>query len=524
MIDQETTIRLGGGTKAIERQHAKGRLTARERIAKLCDADSFFELGLWAAWQMYADWGGAPSAGVVTGIGTVSGRRVMIIANDATVKAGAFFPMTAKKVLRAQRIAMDNRLPLVYLVDSAGVFLPLQDEVFPDEDDFGRIFRNNAVISASGIPQFAAIMGNCVAGGGYLPVLCDKLLMTEGSGLYLAGPALVKAAIGQVVDSEDLGGAKMHAGISGTIDYREVNDEACLERLRRLISNIPSGGCQPPVSIETAIPTGDSRPPLGEQFHSFSGAGEYDSRDLLKLILDDGPFDEYKAEYGQTLVCGTGRLGGRAVGIVMNQRKRVKTAEGVLQFGGVLYVDSAEKAARFVMDCNQTRIPILFLQNVNGFMVGKDSEQSGIIKAGAKLVNAISNSVVPKITLITGGSFGAGNYALCGKAFDPRFIFAWPTARYAVMGGDQAASTLLDVQVQALKRVGKEPEADELAALRDKVKASYEAQTDIRYAAARLWVDAIVQPEDSRSALLMALDAATRYDAGLPFKTGVFQV
>ena len=520
MHTEETTICLGGGAKAIERQHAKGRLTARERIAKLCDTDSFFELGLWAAWQMYADWGGAPSAGVVTGVGTVSGRRVMIVANDATVKAGAFFPMTAKKVLRAQRIATDNRLPLVYLVDSAGVFLPLQDEVFPDEDDFGRIFRNNAVISASGIPQFAAIMGNCVAGGGYLPVLCDKLLMTEGSGLYLAGPALVKAAIGQVVDSEDLGGAKMHAGISGTIDYREANDEACLERLRRLVGNLPSGGRESPVETST----GDSRPPLGNAFAPFTGTGEYDGRELLELILDEAPFDEYKAEYGQSLVCGTGRLGGRAVGIVMNQRKRVKTADGFLQFGGVLYVDSAEKAARFVMDCNQTRIPILFLQNVNGFMVGKDSEQAGIIKAGAKLVNAISNSVVPKITLITGGSFGAGNYALCGKAFDPRFLFAWPTARYAVMGGDQAASTLLDVQVQAMKRAGREPEADELAALRDKVKASYEEQTDIRYAAARLWVDAIVQPEDSRSALLVALEVSTRHDAGLPFKTGVFQV
>ena len=529
MIEQETTIRLGGGAKAIERQHAKGRLTARERIAKLCDADSFFELGLWAAWQMYAEWGGAPSAGVVTGIGTVEGRRTMIIANDATVKAGAFFPMTAKKVLRAQRIATDNRLPLVYLVDSAGVFLPLQDEVFPDEDDFGRIFRNNAVISASGIPQFAAIMGNCVAGGGYLPVLCDKLLMTDGSGLYLAGPALVRAAIGQVVESEELGGAKMHAGVSGTIDYREPNDEACIVRLRRLIGVLPedqrSGGRKPSVSSsEPGDFTEGLRPPLREDYTPFTGSAEYDARDLLKLILDEAPFDEYKAEYGQTLVCGTGRLGGKAVGIVMNQRKRVKTAGGLLQFGGVIYVDSAEKAARFIMDCNQTRIPILFLQNVNGFMVGKDSEQAGIIKAGAKLVNAISNSVVPKITLITGGSFGAGNYALCGKAFDPRFIFAWPTARYAVMGGDQAASVLLDVQVQALKRTGKEPEADELAALRDKTKAAYEEQTDIRYAAARLWIDAIVQPEDSRSALLVALDAATRYDAGLPFKTGVFQV
>ena len=506
----EEQIRLGGGAKAIERQHEKGRLTARERIAKLCD--DFFELGLWAGWNMYAEWGGAASAGVVTGVGTISGRQAMVIANDATVKAGAFFPMTCKKVLRAQRIAHENRLALVYLVDSAGVFLPLQDEVFPDEDDFGRIFRNNAVMSAAGIPQFAAIMGNCVAGGGYLPVLCDKLLMTEGSGLYLAGPALVKAAIGQVVDHESLGGAAMHAGISGTIDYREIDDEACIERLKRLVGNLPvSGGCKPP----EYVCSGGLPPPL---------TPEYDVRDLIQHILDDAPFDEYKAEYGGSLVCGTGRLGGHAVGIVANQRQKVKTADGHLQFGGVIYVDSAEKAARFIMDCNQTRIPIVFLQNVNGFMVGRDSEQAGIIKAGAKLVNAISNSVVPKITVITGGSFGAGNYALCGKAFDPRFIFAWPTAKYAVMGGDQAASTLLDVQVQALKRQGKEPDAEELAALRDRVKASYEEKTDIRYGAARLWVDAIIQPEETRTAILMALSVATRYDAGLPFRTGVFQV
>jgi 3-methylcrotonyl-CoA carboxylase beta subunit len=519
LSEQEAQIRLGGGVKAVARQHEKNRLTARERIAKLCS--DFFELGLWAAHGMYAEWGGAPSAGVVTGVGTVSGRRVMVIANDATVKAGAFFPMTAKKVLRAQRIAMENRLPLVYLVDSAGVFLPLQDEVFPDEDDFGRIFRNNAVISADGIPQFAAIMGNCVAGGGYLPVLCDKLLMTEGSGLYLAGPALVRAAIGQVVDSESLGGAKMHASVSGTIDYREENDEKCIERLKRLVEVLPA-------SRERERPE-DSKPPVAHapgspDFSPFSQPGEYDVRDLLKLLLDDAPFDEYKAEYGQSLVCGTGRLGGRPVGIVANQRKRVKTADGQLQFGGVLYVDSSDKAARFIMDCNQTRIPILFIQNVNGFMVGKDSEQAGIIRAGAKLVNVISNSVVPKVTLITGGSFGAGNYALCGKAFDPRFIFAWPTAKYAVMGGDQAASTLLDVQVQALKRQGKEPDADELAALRDQVKASYDEQTDIRYAAARLWVDAIVPPEESRAALLSAIEVATRHDAGRAFKTGVLQV
>jgi acetyl-CoA carboxylase carboxyltransferase component len=507
---QEAAIKLGGGSKAIDRQHEKNRLTARERIAALCPG-GFFELGLWAAHGMYAEWGGAPSAGVVTGVGTIEGRQTMVIANDATVKAGAFFPLTCKKVLRAQRIAMENRLPLVYLVDSAGVFLPLQDEVFPDEDDFGRIFRNNAVISAAGIPQYAAIMGNCVAGGGYLPVLCDKLLMTEGSGLYLAGPALVRAAIGQVVDHEALGGAKMHAEISGTIDYREPHDEACLDRLKRLVAVLKP---------DAPVPPADANP----ECLKFTQPGEYDVRDLLKLLLDEGPFDEYKAEYGQSLVCGTGRLGGQPVGIVANQRKRCKTADGSLQFGGVIYVDSADKAARFVMDCNQTRIPIVFLQNVNGFMVGRDSEQAGIIRAGAKLVNAISNSVVPKITLITGGSFGAGNYALCGKAFDPRFIMAWPGAKYAVMGGDQAASTLLDVQVQALKRQGREPDAAELDDLRAKVKASYEDATDIRYAAARLWVDAIVPPEDSRAALLLALSVATRHDPGLPFKTGVLQV
>ena len=520
----EAVIRLGGGAKAIDRQHEKGRLTARERVTKLLDPDTaFFELGLWAGYAMYAEWGGAPSAGVVTGVGTVSGRRVMVVANDATVKAGAFFPMTCKKVLRAQRIALENRLPLVYLVDSAGVFLPLQDEVFPDEDDFGRIFRNNAVISASGVPQFAAIMGNCVAGGGYLPVLCDTLLMTEGSGLYLAGPALVKAAIGQVVDSETLGGAKMHASVSGTIDYREPNDEACIERLRRLVGMLP--GERPRVSGPS-----DSPPPpelglltQGRSPESF-GAAEYDVRDLLKAFLDDGPFDEYKADYGQSLVCGFGRLGGKPVGVVANQKKRVKPAEGPLQFGGVIYVDSADKTARFVMDCNQLRVPILFIQNVNGFMVGKESEHAGIIRAGAKLVNAIANSVVPKITLITGGSFGAGNYALCGKAFDPRFMLAWPSAQYAVMGGNQAATTLLDIQVQALKRNGKEPEAVELAELRDRVKASYEEKTDIRYAAARLWVDAIIRPEETRATLLTALEVATRHDDGRAFKTGVLQV
>lgn len=517
---EEAAIRLGGGTKAIDRQHEKGRLTARERVDRLVDpGTTFLELGLWAAWNMYREWGGAPSAGVVTGIGTVSDRRVMIIANDATVKAGAFFPMTCKKVLRAQRIALESRLPLVYLVDSAGVFLPLQDEVFPDEDDFGRIFRNNAVISAAGIPQFSAILGNCVAGGGYLPVLCDHLLMTEGSALYLAGPALVKAAIGQTVSHEDLGGAAMHASISGTIDYREKDEPTCLDRLRRLV------GALPPDRRTTRpdIAPGRSPADLLTLFPP-SGRQEYDVRDLLPCILDEGPFDEYKAEYGQTIVCGQGRLGGVAVGVVANQHKRCRPATGPIQYGGVIYVDSADKAARFVMDCNQSRMPIVFLQDVNGFMVGRDSEQAGIIKNGAKLVNAIANSVVPKLTVILGGSFGAGNYALCGKAFDPRFLFAWPTARYAVMGGDQAASTLLDITVAGLKRSGHEPEAEELEELRRKVEASYQEQMDVRYAAARLWVDRILDPVETRDALLLALEVATRHDDGREFRTGVLQV
>jgi 3-methylcrotonyl-CoA carboxylase beta subunit len=520
---QAAKIAEGGGKNAIDRQHQKGRLTARERIARLCDVapQTFIELGQWAAFGMYEEWGGAPAAGVVTGIGLVANRRCMIIANDATVKAGAFFPTTTKKVLRAQRIAMDNMLPLVYLVDSAGVFLPLQDEVFPDEDDFGRIFRNNAVISAEGIPQYSAIMGNCVAGGGYLPVLCDKLLMTEGSGLYLAGPALVKAAIGQNVDHEELGGAQMHAAISGTIDYREKDDEACLLRLRRLIGMLPESYAARPIPKES-VPKGKSDAVYAE--FDPSSRKEYDVRDyIVDLLLDGGQFDEYKAEFGQSLVCGHGRLGGQPVGIVANQKKRSKSPKGLLEYGGVIYVDAADKAARFIMDCNQTRTPLIFLQDVNGFMVGRDSEQAGIIKAGAKLVNVISNSVVPKLTVILGGSFGAGNYALCGKAFDPRFILAWPTAKYAVMGGSQAASTLLEVQVTALRRQGHQPDAAELEELRKRVQASYDEKMDIRYGAARLWVDAIIDPAETRTLLITLLQVATRVDEAKPFKTGVLQ-
>jgi len=522
----EQQIMLGGGQQAIERQRAKKRLFVRDRLKLLLDEKTpWFELGLWSGWEMYTEWGGAPAAGVVCGIGTISGRRHMVIANDATVKAGAFFPATTKKVLRAQRIAMQNHLPLIYLVDSAGVFLPLQEDVFPDEDDFGRIFRNNAVISASGLGQIAAIMGNCVAGGGYLPVLCDKLLMTDGSGLYLAGPALVKSAIGQEVSSEDLGGAAMHAQISGTIDYRDPSDEECLARLRRLVAAVRPDEPEPPAPFTRLAAASPSRP--GTDLYDLVSPNprdEYEVRDVLNCIVDAGSFDEYKPEYGQTLVCGTARIGGFPIGIVANQHHRVRPADGPIQFGGVLYVDSAEKAARFVMNCNQDWLPILFLQDVNGFMVGRDSERSGIIKAGAKLVNAISNSRVPKLTVFIGGSYGAGNYAMCGKAFDPRFIFSWPTARCAVMGGEQATSTLLDVTVKSLERQGHAVDAEELAQLRATVRGNYERATDVRYGAARGWVDAIIDPAKTRDTLIFALEAATRHAENEPFKLGVFQV
>jgi acetyl-CoA carboxylase carboxyltransferase component len=523
---EQEKLALGGGEKAIARQHEKGRLTARQRIERLIDPDtSVLEIGGWTGWGMYEEWGGCPGGGVVCVVGQIAGRRHMIIANDATVKAGAFFPVTSKKVLRAQRVAMANRLPLVYLVDSAGVFLPLQEDVFPDEDDFGRIFRNNAVISASGLSQIAAIMGNCVAGGGYLPVLCDKLLMTEGSGLYLAGPALVQSAIGQKVSHEDLGGAEMHARISGTIDYREPDDEACLERVRRLVAAVRPDEATPPAPFSRGPATPAARP--GTDLYDLVSPDprqDYEVRDVLDCIVDLDSFDEYKAEFGQTLVCGTGRIGGFPVGIVANQHHQVKPKAGPIQFGGVLYVDSAEKAARFIMNCNQDWLPILFLQDVNGFMVGRDSEQSGIIKAGAKLVNAISNSRVPKLTMLLGGSFGAGNYALCGKAFDPRLIFAWPSARCAVMGADQATSTLLQITIGSLKRQGHEVDAEELQHLHDKVRGSYDQQMDVRYGAARGWLDGIVDPALTRETLISALEIVTRGAEPVPFKVGVFQV
>ena len=521
-LDEEAKLREGGGKAGLERQHKLGRFTARERIAALLDAPSdFLELGLWAAHGMYREWGAFPAAGVVTGIGRISGRRTMIVANDATVKAGAFVPMTCKKIIRAQRIAFECALPLVYLVDSAGVFLPMQDEIFPDEDDFGRIFRNNAVISAAGLPQIAAIMGNCVAGGAYLPVLCDKILMTEGSGLYLAGPSLVKAAIGQETDSESLGGATMHAEISGTVDFKEKNDEACLKRLRSLI------GLLPEESLGLTSPNaGEFSPPIKSandlySLVSLDGRKEYDARDLLACVIDGGTLDEYKADYGQSLVCAYARIGGRAVGIVANQRRRVQSKMTGLQMPGVIYADSADKAARFIMDCNQTRLPLIFFQDVSGFMVGKDAEQSGIIRSGAKLVNALSNSTVPKLTVVVGGSYGAGNYALCGKAFDPRFILAWPNAKYAVMGAAQASDVVFNILTRSN---GAERTPAELAALREKIKQDYVEQADIRYGAARGWVDAIIQPHDTRVVLLAALACATRPSPKATFHTGVLQV
>jgi 3-methylcrotonyl-CoA carboxylase beta subunit len=525
--NEEEKIRQGGGPKAIEGQHKKNRLTVRERIAKLIDPRTeFFELSIYAAYEMYQEWGGAPAAGTITGLGRVEGRRVMIIANDATVKAGAFFPMTAKKVIRAQNIAIENHIPTIYLVDSGGVFLPLQEDVFPDTDDFGRVFRNNAVMSAMGIPQIAAIMGLCVAGGAYLPVMCDHILMTEGSGLFLAGPALVQTAIGQRTSLEDLGGAKMHAQTSGTVDFREPDDESCLRRVRALVDKM---GHSPSAPFDHKSP----RPPKypAEDIYGIvagDSSKQYDMREVIARIVDAGEFEEYRAERGQTLLCGYARIGGWAVGIVANQKKSVNvtlpgTGEKRIEFGGVVYTESADKAARFILDCNQNLIPLIFLHDVNGFMVGKEAEWSGIIAAGAKMVNAVANSVVPKIVVICGGTFGAGHYAMCGKAYDPRFIFAWPMARYAVMSGESAAGTLVELKVKQLEREGKKPTEKEHKALYDKILATYEHQTDARYAAARLWVDAIIDPAHTREALIESLESAALNPHVAEFKTGVLQ-
>jgi 3-methylcrotonyl-CoA carboxylase beta subunit len=524
---EEEQIRQGGGEKAIESQHAKKPLTARERIDLLIDRDTpFFELGLYAAYEMYEEWGGAPSAGVVTGLGKIHGRLFMLIVNDATVKAGAFFPMTAKKVIRAQNIAIENHIPTIYLVDSAGVFLPLQEDVFPDTDDFGRVFRNNAVMSAMGITQITAIMGMCVAGGAYLPVMCDTILMTEGSGLFLAGPALVQAAIGAKYTAEELGGAEMHAQIAGTIDYREANDHICIERIRSVVNKLGHKAGAP-------FDRGKSEPAAhaAEELYGIyevDGMRPYDMKEIIARVVDGGKFDEYKAEYGKTVICGLARIGGFAVGIVANQALPMQqtdpgSGDKRVEFGRVIYTESAEKAARFIMDCNQNLVPLIFLHDVNGFMVGRDAEWSGIIKAGAKMVNAVSNSVVPKIVVIIGGSFGAGHYAMCGKAYDPRFVFAWPTARYAVMGGSAAAGTLVEIKIKQLERGGKKLSDAERQELFNSTKATYDHQTDPRYGAARLWIDKIIDPMETRQALITALEAAALNPEVREFKVGVLQ-
>jgi 3-methylcrotonyl-CoA carboxylase beta subunit len=525
--NEEEKIRQGGGATAIEGQHKKNRLTARERIAKLIDPKTeFFELGIYAAYDMYQEWGGAPAAGTITGLGRVAGRRVMIIANDATVKAGAFFPMTAKKVIRAQNISIENHIPTIYLVDSGGVFLPLQEDVFPDTDDFGRVFRNNAVMSAMGIPQIAAIMGLCVAGGAYLPVMCDHILMTEGSGLFLAGPALVQTAIGQKTSLEGLGGAKMHAQTSGTVDFREPDDDSCLRRIRALVDKMGHGPGAP-------FDHRPSKPPAFSADDIYGivagdSSKQYDMREVIARIVDAGEFEEYRAERGQTVLCGYARIGGWAVGIVANQKKSVNitlpgTDEKRIEFGGVVYTESADKAARFILDCNQNLVPLIFLHDVNGFMVGKEAEWSGIIRAGAKMVNAVANSVVPKIVVICGGTFGAGHYAMCGKAYDPRFIFAWPLARYAVMSGESAAGTLVELKIKQLEREGKKLTEKDKKELYESIRSTYERQTDARYAAARLWVDAIIDPAHTREALIEALESAALNPHVAEFKTGVLQ-
>src|SRR5579883_2615664 len=524
--NEEDQLMQGGGSKAIESQHNKKRLTARERIALLVDSGTeLFELGIYAANGMYDEWGGAPAAGVITGLAKIHGRTFMIIANDATVKAGAFFPMTAKKVIRAQNISLDNHIPTIYLVDSAGVFLPLQEDVFPDTDDFGRVFRNNAVMSAKGIPQIAAIMGMCVAGGGYLPVMCDHVLMTDGSGLFLAGPALVQAAIGQKVSAEELGGAAMHSAISGTLDFREPNDEACIERIRAIVEKWGYRRQSPWDRRKPEAPAFAAEEIYG--VYDSSPARPYDMKEVIARIVDGSRFDEYKPDYGKTLICGYARIGGFAVGIVANQKLHAQATdhEGKkrVEFGGVIYTESAEKAARFIMDCNQTLVPLVFFHDVNGFMVGRDAEWSGIIKAGAKMVNAVSNSVVPKITVIVGGSFGAGHYAMCGKAYDPRFVFAWPTARYAVMSGDSAAGTLVEIKIKQLERTGRKLNDEEKKALYEAVKTTYDEQSDPRYGAARLWIDKIVDPVETREAITQALEAAALNPDVPEFKVGVLQ-
>jgi 3-methylcrotonyl-CoA carboxylase beta subunit len=521
---QAETIRQGGGSERIAREHQRGKLTARERIARLLDdPNDFWEIGLWAGYGMYADEGGCPAGGTVMGLGRISGHLCMVVANDATVKAGAWFPITVKKNLRAQEIALQNRIPIVYLVDSAGVYLPLQDEIFPDRDHFGRIFYNNARLSSLGVPQIAAIMGSCVAGGAYLPILSDEVLIVEGTGsVFLAGPYLVRAAIGEVVDAETLGGATTHTEISGVTDYKMPDEETCLETIRRLLSHL---GPRPRAGFPRSTPRPPAFPP--EDLYGLVPPDiqqPYDMREVLARIVDADSWVEYKAGYGQTLITGYARIDGWSVGIVANQRLVVRSRQGEMQVGGVIYSDAADKAARFVMNCNQKRIPIVFFQDVTGFMVGKRAEHGGIIKDGAKLVNVVANSVVPKFTVVVGHSFGAGNYALCGRAYEPRLMLAWPTARIAVMGGKQAAQTLLQVQVGKLEREGKVLSEAEKQQLLEEITARYETQMSPYYAAARLWVDALIDPVETRRWLSLGIEMADHNPDFPPFNPGVLQV
>ena len=514
----------GGGKKAIEKQREKNKLTARERISYLIDDDKpFIEIGAFAGYDMYKEEGGCPAGGTVAGVGYVRGRQCVILANDQTVKAGAWFPITGKKNLRMQEIAMENFLPVIYLVDSAGVFLPLQDEIFPDKEHFGRIFRNNARISAMGITQIAAVMGSCVAGGAYLPIMSDETLMVEDNGsIFLAGPYLVKAAIGEDVDAESLGGAITHTEISGIADYKFKTEHECMDHIKRMISMLGKNTAAGFDRIESVPPKKDPEELYG--IVASDSTKPYDMLDIIERIIDNSDFEQFKEDYGKTIICGYGRIDGWAVGIVANQRKIVKTNKGEMQMGGVIYNDSADKAARFILNCNQKKIPLVFLQDVTGFMVGTRSEHAGIIKDGAKMVNAVANSVVPKITIIIGNSYGAGNYAMCGKAYDPRFIYAWPTARIAVMGGEQAAKTLLQIQVAGMKAKGKEVTQKEEQKLLNEIMSRYERQTSPYYAAARLWVDDIIDPIQTRKLISEGIHAANQNNAINEFKLGVFQV
>ena len=517
-------IKLGGGKKSIDKQREKNKLTARERIEYLLDKGAVFtEIGSFAGFDMYEEQGGCPCGGTVAGIGYISGRQTVIVANDQTVKAGAWFPITGKKNLRMQEIAMENKLPIIYLVDSAGVFLPMQNEIFPDKEHFGRVFRNNAKMSAMGITQIAAVMGACVAGGAYLPIMSDETLMVEGNGsIFLAGSYLVKAAIGEDIDNDTLGGAVTHTEISGIADYKFKTEKDCLDHIKKIMSKL---GNKPKAGFDRIASTHPKR--KAEEIYKIISAGNakpYDMIELIECVVDANSFDEFKKDYGKTIICGYARVDGWAVGIVANQRLIIKNKKGEMQLGGVIYNDSADKAARFIMNCNQKKIPLVFLQDVTGFMVGSRSEHGGIIKDGAKLVNAVANSVVPKITIIVGNSYGAGNYAMCGKAYDPRFIYAWPSARIAVMGGDQAAKTMLQIQVATMKAKGKVVSAEEEKKLLDDLKAKYEIETSAYYAAARLWVDDIIDPFATRQVISEGLNAANHNPDIDDFKTGVFQV